>query len=499
MTRLCVAIFVTDKAAARQQIKKAIAAGADCVELRIDSIDSQIILRQILTPKPRIPFIVTCRSFMEGGQSTLNPAQRMELMDMALKLGAESVDFELQSADGLNLPKNLILSSHDFQNKPKDIQDRVQKLNQTPCDVAKIVWSAHSIVDNLSAFQILQNKAKPTVALCMNEAGLISRVLAKKFDAYLTFCTLPDDPGTAPGQISIGQMKKLYRWDAIKSDTKVYGVVGYPISHSKSPLLHNAAFEDKGINAVYLPMLVTPSYESFKEFLDGFLAFKPLQLSGLSVTIPHKANALRYLEEHHFPVDPLAKSIGAVNTLQVLENGTVKGGNTDYPAILGALEEAMNISLDKLKNKTVAIIGAGGVARSAVAGLHHLGAKVTIYNRTLDRAVKLANDFHDAVAMPLEQIASSRCDIYINCTCVGMHPHVDQSPIGDSPLKGWNSNTVVFDIIYNPAMTKLIQQAQSVGAKTILGAEMFLRQAALQFSQWTGHWPSTSLWRKLLA
>lgn len=499
MTQLCVAIFVSDIAIAKQQIKNAVALGADCVELRIDSIDSHVFLRQLLTPKPRIPFIVTCRPDWEGGHSKLSPTQRIELLNMAIHLGAMKVDFELQAAEGVELPRRLILSNHDFQNKPNDLADRVARLNQIPCDVAKVVWNAESIVDNVEAFRILQNKPKPAVALCMGESGLISRVLAKKFDAFLTFCTLPDDKGTAPGQISINQMKNLYRWDTINADTKVYGVVGSPISHSKSPLLHNAAFADKNINAVYLPMLVNPTYDAFRQFMDAFLAFKPLMLSGLSVTIPHKTNALKYLQDHHFPVDSIAKSIGSVNTLRVLENGTVEGSNTDYPAILGVLEDALKISMTQLKDYSVAVIGAGGVARAAVAGFNHLGAKVTIYNRTLDRAVELANDFHGVTALPLEEIAASRCDIYINCTSVGMHPNIDQSPIGDEPLKGWGPKTVVFDTIYTPAETKLIRQARSVGAVTVLGKEMFVRQAALQFSAWTGQWPSTTLWRKLLA
>jgi 3-dehydroquinate dehydratase / shikimate dehydrogenase len=499
MTLLCVAIFVNDFLVAREQIQQAIALGADCVELRIDTFNSQAIVRQLLKPKPKIPFIVTCRPDWEGGQSKLSTEQRLNMLNLALQLGADHVDFELLSANDIDLPKPLILSSHDFQNKPNDLLDRVQKLNLSNCDVAKLVWSADSIIDNLDAFEILQNKAKPTVALCMGEAGLISRVLSKKFDAYLTFCTLPDDPGTAPGQVSIDQMKKLYRWDAINSDTKVYGVVGCPISHSKSPLLHNAGFEEKKINAVYLPMLVNPSYESFKEFMDRFLAFKPLMLSGLSVTIPHKANALRYLQENHHDVDPLAKVIGAVNTIHVLEDGKIKGGNTDYPAIIGSLEDVLKETMGVFKKYKVAILGAGGVARSAAAGLHHLGAQVTVYNRTVEKAVELARDFHGMAALPLSDIASSQCDIYINCTSVGMQPHVEQSPIGEAPLKHWNSNTVVFDTIYTPRRTKLIGQAESVGTKTVLGMEMFLRQAALQFSAWTGQCPPVVLWRKLLS
>ena len=132
----------------------------------------------------------------------------------------------------------------------------------------------------------------------MGEAGLISRVLAKKFGAFLTFASLKDESATAPGQVTIADMKRLYRWDALNSKTKVYGVVGSPIMHSMSPAIHNAGFDAINHDGIYLPLLVNPGYESFKAFMESFLAFAPLDLAGLSITIPHKENALtRYLKE----------------------------------------------------------------------------------------------------------------------------------------------------------------------------------------------------------
>src|SRR5206468_7183882 len=135
------------------------------------------------------------------------------------------------------------------------------------------------------------------IALCMGEAGLISRVLAKKFGGFLTFASLKNESATAPGQVTIHDMKQLYRWDAIGPKTKVYGVVASPVMHSMSPAIHNAAFERVGFDGVYLPMLVQPGYESFKAFMESFLNFPPIDLSGLSITLPHKENALRYLKE----------------------------------------------------------------------------------------------------------------------------------------------------------------------------------------------------------
>src|SRR6185312_15693717 len=159
--------------------------------------------------------------------------------------------------------------------------------------------------------------------------------LAKKFGAFLTFASLRKMEVTAPGQVSIDEMKRLYRWDALRATTKVYGVVGSPVGHSMSPAIHNAAFDQTGWDGIYLPLLVNEGYESFKAFMESFLAFEPLDLTGLSITIPHKENALRYLQEKGATIDPLAERIGAVNTIAITRSNKepqLFGTNTDYGA-----------------------------------------------------------------------------------------------------------------------------------------------------------------------
>src|SRR4029079_3943496 len=136
-----------------------------------------------------------------------------------------------------------ILSSHDFNGRPAVLNNIVADLSERRNSVAKIVWTARTVRDNIEAFEILQTRQKPTIALCMGEAGLISRVLAKKCGAFLTFASLRDQSATAPGQVTIADMKNLYRWDAIQPSTRVYGVVGSPVAHSMSPAIHNAAFD----------------------------------------------------------------------------------------------------------------------------------------------------------------------------------------------------------------------------------------------------------------
>jgi len=386
----------------------------------------------------------------------------------------------------------LIVSSHDFSGRPDRLYQIVEQLNQSGGDVVKIVWTARSIRDNLEAFEILQKRVKPTIALCMGEAGLISRVLAKKFGAFLTFAALDADHAAAPGQLAVAEMKNLYRWDALGPQTKTYGVVAHPVGHSLSPAIHNAAFSQIGHDGIYLPLLVNPGYESFKAFMETFVPFAGLDLSGLSVTLPHKENALRYLKECGGEIEELAQSIGAVNTILIDRSaGQVRlsGRNTDYAAILDCITSKLAISRIALADFRIAVIGAGGVGRTATAALAHCGATIVVYNRTLDKAEKLAEEFNGrsghVVAAPLEKLCDSCCQIYINCTSVGMHPKVDQSPLGER-LPKFTPQTLVFDTIYNPPQTKLLRQAEACGAQTIGGVDMFVRQAAAQFLAWTG-------------
>jgi 3-dehydroquinate dehydratase/shikimate dehydrogenase len=502
MTHLCIAIFVTDPSKAQRDIAAAAEAGADMVELRIDRL-SDIEALPPLLKSAVLPCIVTCRPVWEGGQSELNDDERLMRLSFAGDDGASYVDVELKSAKspGLSawinsLPREkrpgIIISSHDFKGRPDRLYGIIEQLNASASDVNKIVWTARSIRDNLETFEILKTRQKPTIALCMGEAGLISRVLCKKFGAFLTFASLDAAGGTAAGQIPVADMKRLYRWDAINEKTKVYGVVGSPIMHSMSPAIHNASFDAVGHDGVYLPLLVEPGYESFKAFMETFLHCEGLDLSGLSVTIPHKENCLRYLQEKNAEIEPLATSIGTCNTVIIHRNGSgqpiLRGINTDYAAILDSITAKLDITREDLANYRVAVLGAGGTGRTAVAALAHYGATVVVYNRTQERADDLAAEFNGrrgkVVAAPLDKLCDSCCQIYLNTTSVGMHPKVDASPIDNSPPR-FTDQTLVFDTIYNPMKTKLLAQAEAAGAKTVSGVAMFVRQAVGQFEAWT--------------
>jgi 3-dehydroquinate dehydratase / shikimate dehydrogenase len=496
MTLLCVPIFVDSPEQAKRGAILAAEAGADIVELRIDRVPEPFEL-----PHMPLPFILTCRPKWEGGESTLSDHERIVLLGRISDGKARYVDVELETyRRHSTLGFRAIVSSHDFKERPPRLTNLVLEMNERDGDINKLAWMARSIRDNVEAFEILRTRQKPTIALCMGEAGLISRVLAKKFGAFLTFASLRDESATAPGQVTIHDMKRLYRWDAIGPATRVYGVVASPVMHSMSPAIHNAGFDAVGHDGVYLPLLVNPGYESFKAFMESFLAFEPLHLSGLSITLPHKENALRYLKERGTEVEELAERIGTVNTI-VIDDGKLRGFNTDYAAILDTITTALGISRADLAEKRVAVIGAGGTGRTAVAALAECGATVVVYNRTVERAEDLAKEFNGrrgkVVAARMEKLCDSCCDIFINTTSVGMHPKVDESPLGER-FPEFSAETLVFDTIYNPSETKLLKQAKVAGAKTAGGVEMFVRQAARQFEAWTGKTAPREIFRRVV-
>ena len=513
MTRLCVPIFVKTAEQARRDALVAVERGADMIELRLDS------LGEILDEPPEqwktdtlvnglvsliddlaVPTVVTCRPASEGGLSNADDETRLTLLAAVAHDVTGYVDLEwatLNRAGGwpfsfLKLtgnrpePTKVILSSHDFDGRPSHLFNLFADMSESRADVVKLAWRARSVRDNVEAFELLRDAAKPTIALCMGEEGLVSRVLAKKFNAFLSFASLSDTLGTADGQIPVDVMKRLYRWDAIGRQTRVYGVVGHPVGHSLSPHVHNAAFEAADLDAVYVPFLVRPGYESFKAFMETYLAFEPLQLSGLSVTLPHKEHALRYVRERGGTLSDAADRIGAANTIKInRDGGTLKlsATNSDADAIVDTITDALGCGRGDLSDRRVMVLGAGGTGRTAVAALSAAGCDVTVYNRTRDRADALADEF-GVRADPLADASAASADVVINTTSVGMSPDADATPLPGG-LPSLSPDGLVFDTIYNPVETTLLRDARAAGARTVNGEPMFLRQAAVQFETWT--------------
>ena len=495
LTRLCVPIFVHSLEQAKRDVARAIEAGAEIVELRVDLVTDVIVAVAIQQAFETQRFILTRRAERQGGEATGGDAERTAWLMSARGERANWVDVEFDSEPRVledafleHGSQRVIASQHDFKTRPADLTKTFLAMQASDAAVAKLAWQARSVRDNVEAFELMRGGGKPTIAVCMGEAGAISRILAGKFGAFLTFASLDDSTATAPGQVRIDELKSTYRWDKVTRATKVYGVVGAPVGHSMSPAIHNAGFDAIGFDGVYVPLLVQAGYESFKAFAETLIRFEPLDLSGLSITIPHKENALRYAMENGFEIDELAARIGAVNTFVLPNKGRgvpPRAFSTDYAAILDTITASLGITREGLKDLRVAVVGAGGTGRTAVAALRHFGAKVSIFNRTPERAIDLGLEF-GAVAKSIENLSKEPYDVYVNATSLGMSPNVDASIFDDEVPPTLGTSTLVFDTVYNPIETKLLRVAKAAGAKTASGVEMFVRQAVGQFDAWTG-------------
>ncbi|MFP4054240.1 MAG: shikimate dehydrogenase [Phycisphaerae bacterium] len=482
-TRLIVPVCSPNPEQMLADARRAVTAGADAVELRLDALPalpSHQLLRDLLAACLPAESIVTCRPEREGGAYDGDETRRLETLKNALQCGATWVDVELDTDPAVRPdPSRTILSHHDFDRCPPDLDTLASTLDAAEAGVGKVAFAADGPSDALRALDVLRNAGKPTLALAMGEAGVLSRIAARKLGAFGTFAALESGAESAPGQPTIHDLRSLYRWDEVTPQTPLMGVVGCPVAHSMSPAIHNAALSATGTDGFYVPLLIQPGWENFARFLDGIRRRPWLNWRGLSVTIPHKENALRYVGEAD--CDGLAVRIGAVNTITFQPDGALRGDNTDYAAAIDALCDAMGISRPQLDGRGVTVLGAGGAARAIVAALCHYGAAVTVCNRTVKRASKLAEEF-GASAQPLEAAERTPAEVVVNCTPIGMHPDVDACPVRSLPP----GTQVVFDTIYNPVHTRLLQLAERAGAVTLTGVDMFVRQGAAQFSRWTG-------------
>ncbi|MGN6368086.1 MAG: shikimate dehydrogenase [Phycisphaerae bacterium] len=519
MTLICVPIFVkggVDLEEAIGEAEDALRSAAGMIELRCDTATPKQMLEAI--DLARVPVLVTIRPTWEGGFSEKSEKERIGMWEEAMDAGADYIDVELVAWEKSRAIREaiedtaektgtrLVVSNHSFGGRPGDLMERVKRLRAVKAaSVLKIAWKAESILDGVDALrltkEVREEDGRAVVALAMGEEGQMSRLLAKKFGAAFTFATVSRGKESAPGQPTVAELVGRYRWEKQKGETPVFGVVGWPVGHSLSPHIHNAGFDDVRAQGVYVPLPIRPEYEAFRGAMEAMREMEGMNLRGVSVTIPHKENAFRYVTEKGGAIDEISRSIGVINTVLWDGKGKVRGMNSDYAGALDALVTAWSGKREDVRGKRVAVIGAGGAARAIVAALAAHGATVVIYNRTKEKADALAKEFGageagKVVAVPWEKLGDSCCEAYINCTPLGMHPHVKTSPVEGGP--GWGAGTVVFDTVYNPLETAFLKLAKRKNAKTVVGTEMFVRQAAIQFREFTGKEAPVDLFRKVL-
>jgi len=464
--------------------------GAELVELRLDFITGSIKLKRLMDNRP-CPAVFTYRRERDGGRYDGDENDRLMVLRSVIAEGADYVDLEEDIAD--QIPRygktKRIISYHNFRETPGDLPALHARMKKLDPDIIKIATLANSPWDNVRVLELVRQSDVPTVGLCMGDMGMPSRILGGRFGCPFTYSTSSNERTLAPGQIGFRQMVDLYRYEQITDDTELFGVVADPVGHSLSPALHNTAFVDKGMDRCYLPFRVPREHLNF--FIEEVCP--RLGVKGLSVTIPHKEQAIQNLKKP----DPSVLGVGATNTI-VFDKDGPSGYNTDCSAAMDSLDTKLDPSWIKeggsLDGTNVLILGSGGVSRGIAWALRQRNAIVHISGRTIEKAEDLAKSFKCQV-VPWEDRGNVKVDVLINGTPVGMHPNVNDTPFDQAWIK---PNMVVFDTVYNPEQTLLVKQAKLQGAQVVTGVEMFVRQAALQFEYFTGETASKELMRSTL-
>jgi 3-dehydroquinate dehydratase/shikimate dehydrogenase len=447
------------------------------VEFRLDYLKQPLAalskIRSFLETHHYVTAIGTCRRAENGGKFKGSLAKQLEVLTKANAAGCQIVDLEMQSAlkskpealARLRSRGRLLISFHDFR-ATRNLDGTLEKMLKLPADFYKIVTTATTLSDNVAMMKFLQahSDKHALVGLCMGEQGIISRVLGVRSGSVFTFGAVSADLQTAPGQVNARDLRAIYRIEQVDPATRVYGVAGDPIEHSLSPVIMNAAMRRENVNSVYLPLHA-------KTLKDLLYCIREIPLHGLSVTMPYKQSIVAHLDN----TDAHTTKTGACNTVVRGQDGKLYGFNTDIAGVIRPLEQRLTI-----ENAKVLVLGAGGAARAAVFGLKERGAELWIMNRTSAKGQKLARQAkaHSIKRADLRKLAF---DVIINATPIGMGNTRD-CPLKDEEIKA----RVVFDMVYDPVETRLLQVARAKGIAVIPGIEMFVHQAARQFEIWTG-------------
>jgi 3-dehydroquinate dehydratase / shikimate dehydrogenase len=444
----------------------------------------------------------TCRRAENGGRFRGTVAEQIEILRKAAEAGCRVVDIEIESAESagreatesLRQQAALILSWHDFRGSPP-LDAVARRLRRYPADYYKLVPTALRQTDNCAALELLGSAAGEArdierwIVFSMEQAGIPSRVLALSRGSAFVYAACPPAPRgrreqepAAPGQIDFETLRRVFRAEKLTPRTALYGLLGYPIGHSVGAAIHNAAFRAREMDAVYLP-LVSSNLLDFRE------AARRYPLSGFSVTIPHKQSILRLLDR----IDPVVRLAGAANTVRI-RHGRWEAINSDVEGIVAPLRKAFRLSERGSlgKNFRAVVVGTGGAARAALVALGKLRCgEIFVTGRNQEKAANLARDL-ETTALAISQLGRDRFDLMIHATPVGMWPHTGECFLRPEQITA----STVFDLVYNPQDTRLLQLARARGCRTISGLEMFIAQAARQFEYWTGQEAPRQLMRR---
>ena len=477
LPRVCVAVAAADAALLAEKAESLVRDNS-FLEFRLDYIAKPALglprVRRFMESHPGVVVIATCRRAASGGKFRGSIASQLDILAKAAAAGCQLVDVELQTAlkckpqqlQKLRGRAALVLSFHDFRGTKK-LHETLQKMVAISADFYKVVSTATTLADNVTMIKFLERESDrhSLVGLCMGEQGIISRVLGVHSGSVFTFASVSPGEETAPGQVTAQELRSLYRIEQVDAATRVYGVAGDPVAHSLSPAAMNAAFRRENVNAVYLALHA-------KTLKDLMTCVREIPIHGLSVTMPYKQAILPYLDN----ADSHTNKVGACNTVVRAQDGKLYGFNTDTSGVVRPLERR----LSTLEGAKILVLGAGGAARAAVYGLKERGAEVYILNRSTATGQKLARSAR-ARSVKRQDLKKLSFDVIINATPIGMG-NTRETPLQEQEINA----RFVFDLVYDPAETRLLKLARQRGAQIIPGIEMFVQQAARQFEIWTG-------------
>lgn len=432
-------------------------ASADLVELRLDGV-GDVDVAGALAGRAT-PVIVTCRPVWEGGRFDGSEDERLGILAEAIRQGAEFVDVEFL-ADRRRFAgadrARLVLSFHDFDGMPADLVDRVRAMQAEPAGTVKLAVTPRRLADCLTLRNTMRMDA-PHVAIGMGAAGQVTRLCPWLFGSRWTY-----GGSIAPGQVPARELIESFRVPRASAGTSVYAIGGAPLAHSASPAMHNAAFASLGMDAVYVP-LETADGDEFLAVAEAF------GVAGASITAPLKTAMFDRVAAR----DELSDRTGSVNTLRRGATGW-DGRNFDVAGFLAPLRRRAK----PLAGARAVVLGAGGSARTACWALKQEGAAVAVAARQPAKAEALAAEIGVGTS-PWPPAAG--WDLLVNTTPVGTWPRTDDAPIERAAVAGGT----VYDLIYNPRETTLLEWAREAGAETIGGLDMLVGQACLQFEWWT--------------
>lgn len=461
--------------------RAAAASDADWIEVRLDGPSGLPwdLRGYFAFPKP---CLATVRTVDEGGRSHADDEVRNALLRRALKAGAQALDVEVWNPEARSLVRDaheagarVVASFHDLSGTPsaQEILGELRKGRALGADWVKGAVKVNGPGDAvalLEAARAARDEGLPYALMAVNDPFL--RLLAPALGMALCYGSVPGGPAAAPGQVPVDALKRAHAGAAappsVSARTRAAYVLGHPVSHSRSPAMHNAAFAAAGVDARYLALDVAPW--NLAAVLAGFRAAPPL---GANVTVPHKVAVAALVDK----LDLSAERAGAVNTLE-FRDGRVVGHNTDGAGALDALHEAGV----RLPGARTLVLGAGGAARAVAFALKEAGAAVTLANRSPEKAEALARE-GGFTTIPWERVKGvlHAVDLLVNATTLGLH----DEPAPADPARMMPGRAVL-DCVYRPGGTPLVRAAREAGRVAVPGEAMLLHQGARAFRIWTG-------------